>query len=79
MINDFEGLRHTVSERRRYFWREKQMSMDYSRPTMVARRKGNKNIVRENHIIYQNFKYCLTNSHTHICMEYTKNKFRLGL
>lgn len=52
MINDFEGLRHTVSERRRYFWREKQMTMDYSRATMEARRKGIKNTVRENRIIY---------------------------
>lgn len=52
MINDFEGLRHTVSERRKYFWREKQMTMDYSRAPMGARRKGIKNTVRENRIIY---------------------------
>lgn len=41
MINDFEGLRHIVSERKSYFCkcREKQITMDYSKATMGAIRK----------------------------------------
>lgn len=68
MINDFEGLRHKVSKRKRCFCkcREKQMTMDYSRATTGAREKGNKNTIRENHIICQNFKYYLINAYTHM-------------
>lgn len=44
MVSDYEGLRYIVPERQRPFikWREKQMTTNYSRATMGARRKGNR-------------------------------------